>query len=86
MFARIFASLVLAFALIPVASGDAYKASHTFDSVVPAGRRYRRHRPFHAGPMASGQLVHSELRVDSEWLPANRARPGETLWKAACKK
>ena len=68
-------------------AGRAYqsvKLLQEFDCKAAQGRT--RYFSFHAGPMASGQLVHSELRVDSEWLPANRARPGETLWKVACGK
>jgi hypothetical protein len=68
-------------------AGGAYqsvKLLQEFDCKTAQGRT--RYFSFHAGPMASGQLVHSELRVDSEWLPANRARPGETLWKVACGK
>jgi hypothetical protein len=69
------------------ATGKPYlsvKLLQEFDCKGAKGRT--RYYSFHAGQMGGGQLVGSELRVDSEWLPANRARPGEILWKAACSK
>jgi len=69
------------------ATGKPYlsvKLLQEFDCKAAKGRT--RYYSFHSGQMGSGQLVGSELIVDSEWLPANRARPGEILWKAACSK
>ena len=68
-------------------SGKPYlsvKLLQEFDCKSARGRT--RYYSFHAGHMGTGQLVASELRADSEWLPANRARPGEILWNAACGK
>ncbi len=58
------------------------KLMQEFDCKAARGRT--RYYSFHSGQMGAGQIVGSELRVDGEWLPANRARPGEILWKAAC--
>lgn len=69
------------------AAGKAYlsvKLLQEFDCKGAQGRT--RYYSFHAGAMGTGQLVASELRTDSQWLPANRAKPGEILWKAACAK
>ena len=69
------------------AGGKAYlsvKLLQEFDCKGAQGRT--RYYSFHAGSMGTGQLVASEMRVDSQWQPANRARPGEMLWKAACAK
>ncbi|MEO8441997.1 MAG: surface-adhesin E family protein [Betaproteobacteria bacterium] len=60
------------------------KLLQEFDCKSAQGRT--RYFSFHAGPMGTGLLVHSEMRATSEWLPANRARPGELLWKFACGK
>jgi hypothetical protein len=60
------------------------KLLQEFDCEAAQGRT--RYFSFHAGQMGTGQLVHSEMRTTSEWLPANRARPGELLWKFACGK
>lgn len=40
----------------------------------------------HSGKMGTGTVVVREERNNSEWLPANRAIIGETLWKLACGK
>lgn len=58
------------------------KLMQEFDCKAAKGRT--RYYSLHSGPMGAGQIVGSELRVDGEWLPADRARPGEILWKAAC--
>jgi hypothetical protein len=60
------------------------KLLQEFDCKAAQGRT--RYFSFHAGQMGTGLLVHSEMRTTSEWLPANRARPGELLWKFACVK
>lgn len=60
------------------------KLLQEFDCKAAQGRT--RYFSLHAGQMGAGQLIHSELRADSQWLPANRARPGEILWQVACGK
>ncbi len=60
------------------------KLMQEFDCKAAKGRT--RYYSLHSGQMGAGQIVGSELRVDGEWLPANRARPGEILWQAACSK
>jgi hypothetical protein len=60
------------------------KLLQEFDCKTAQGRT--RYFSLHAGQMGAGRLIHSELRADSQWLPANRARPGELLWKVACNK
>jgi Surface-adhesin protein E len=49
-------------------------------------RARTRYFSIHAGPMGAGQLVNSEVRGDSEWLPAGRTFIGETLFRIACGK
>ena len=69
------------------AAGKAYlsvKLLQEFDCKGERGRT--RYFSFHSGQMGAGQVVYSEMRTDSELLPARRARTGETLWKFACKK
>jgi hypothetical protein len=69
------------------ATGKPYLSAKLLQEFDCKGERGRtRYFSFHAGPMGAGQLVYSELRADSEWLPASRARPGEVLWKIACGK
>src|SRR4051812_19899724 len=58
------------------------KLLQEFDCKAAQGRT--RYYSFHSAAMGGGQLVHSEARPEAEWLPANRAKPGEILWKAAC--
>ncbi len=69
------------------ASGKPYLSAKLLQEYDCTGGRGRtRYFSFHAGPMGVGQLVYSEVRTGSEWLPANRARTGEMLWKIACGK
>jgi hypothetical protein len=68
-------------------AGNSYssvKLMQEFDCKTAQGRT--RFFSAHAGPMGTGALVHSELRANSDWRPANRARPGELLWQVACGK
>ncbi len=69
------------------ASGKPYlsvKLLHEYDCKGERGRTL--YFSLHAGQMGAGQLVYSEMRTGSEWLPAGRAIIGETLWKFACRK
>jgi len=69
------------------AAGKPYlsvKLLQEFDCTGERGRT--RFFSFHTGQMGAGQLVYSEMRADSEWLPARRVRTGEMLWNIACKK
>ncbi len=69
------------------ATGKPYLSAKLLQEFDCKGERGRtRYFSFHAGQMGAGQLAYSEVRADSEWLPARRARTGEALWKAACKK
>ena len=69
------------------AAGKPYLSAKLLQEFDCKGERGRtRFFSFHAGQMGAGQLVYSEMRADSEWLPANRARTGEMLWKIACGK
>ena len=69
------------------ATGKPYLSAKLLQEFDCKGERGRtRYFSFHAGQMGAGQLTYSEVRADSEWLPARRARTGEALWKAACKK
>ena len=68
-------------------SGKPYlsaKLLHDYDCKDERGRT--RYFSFHAGHMATGTLVYSEVRPASEWRPARRAIIGETLWMIACGK
>jgi aminoglycoside phosphotransferase len=69
------------------ATGKPYlsvKLLHEYDC---KGERARtRYFSFHSGQMGAGQLVYSEVRNDADWLAADRAIIGETLWKRACGK
>jgi hypothetical protein len=49
-------------------------------------RARTRYFSVHAGQMAAGRLVFSEVRGESDWLPAGRTFIGETLWRIACGK
>jgi hypothetical protein len=69
------------------AAGNLYssvKLMQEFDCKTAQGRT--RFFSVHAGPMGTGALVHSEMRANSEWRPANGARTGELLWQTACGK
>jgi hypothetical protein len=69
------------------AAGKPYLSAKLLQEFDCKGERGRtRYFSFHAGQMGAGQLTYSEVRADSEWLPARRARTGEALWKAACRK
>ena len=69
------------------ATGKPYLSAKLLQEFDCRGARGRtRYFSFHAGNMGGGQVVYSEMRADSEWLPANRARTGEALWKFACAK
>jgi len=66
-------------------SGKPYRSTkllHDYDCKDARGRTI--YYSLHAGQMATGALLSSEVRRDSEWLPASRAIIGETLWKIAC--
>ena len=68
-------------------SGKPYlstKLLHDYDCKDERGQT--RYFSIHSGQMGTGQLVYSEVRPNSEWLPARRAIIGETLWKIACGK
>lgn len=60
------------------------KLLHEYD--CKAERARTRYFSIHAGQMATGQLLASEVRGESAWLPASRAFIGETLWRIACGK
>ena len=69
------------------ATGKPYLSAKLLQEFDCKGERGRtRYFSFHAGQMGAGQITYSEMRADSEWLPARRARTGEALWKAACAK
>lgn len=60
------------------------KLLHEYDC---KGERARtRYFSLHAGQMAAGQLVASEVRGEGEWLPAGRTFIGENLFRIACGK
>lgn len=66
-------------------SGKPYlsaKLLHDYDCKDERGRTI--YYSLHAGQRATGILLYSEVRRDSEWLPSSRAIIGETLWKIAC--
>jgi hypothetical protein len=69
------------------ATGKPYLSAKLLQEYDCTGERGRtRYFSFHAGQMGAGQLVYSEVRADSEWMPARRARTGAMLWTIACGK
>jgi len=60
------------------------KLLHEFNCKVEQART--RYFSIHAGQMAAGKLVASEVRGNNEWLPAGRTFIGETLLRIACGK
>ena len=60
------------------------KLLHDYD--CKAERARTRYFTLHSGKMGAGSLVYSEVRANSEWLPAQSTIIGESLWKIACGK
>jgi len=60
------------------------KLLHEFDCKDERART--RYFSIHAGQMAAGRLLSSEVRGDAEWMPAGRMFIGETLFRFACGK
>ena len=60
------------------------KLLHDYDCKVERART--RYFTLHSGKMGAGSLVYSEVRANSEWLPAQTTIIGESLWKIACGK
>lgn len=68
-------------------SGKPYlsaKVLHDYDCKDERARTV--YYSLHAGQMAAGARLYSEVRRDSAWQPSSRAVIGDTLWRFACDK